>query len=801
MEKLTTRPNPLASFEEKLSDEYGLKIAKTISGEWFNGGMLGPGSMYSKRREYVRNKRLFVRGEYDADYFKNHFAKYDSDLDYINLDWTQINWAEKFSRIVSNGISDEHYKLKVTSIDALSKVKRKKKEDYYKSYIANKELLKKFKEILNLDMFPKGDMPDDDEGIDLFLEVKDRPKIEISEEILIRYIKESNDWNVLHSQWRKDFVDIGMAVARVWIDKNDGVKIDYVDPEFYIHSPVKSPNFKDKYYDGYVEQITLSDLKRESGFDEKTLREIAKVYSGRYNNYHYVGMDYTKCDMDNIIDYKIDVLRFAWKTSKSIKYKFKKRNGKVVKATPKDENYVVSSGDDFKGMEKVLDTWLEGSYVIGTNFIYNYDESENLFNDIMNKSVSSFIAFAYDMYEGRLRSFTDNIEAPARQLQKIHLKIQHLISELKPDIIEIDLDMLAHLDDGKGGSKRAVWQTALELMGAKGVVFKKRIDIGEEGGVKDESAVKTYPHQQGSALEKLLGAWAHYYNLIRESTGVNPARDGSMPSNALVGVNQMAQLASNTVTKNIVESAVLFDKKICEVISTRVHTIFNYKDGKELQELYSGIISKQLIDAVEILKDRHLHEFGFIFEMAPTEEELVEFNKRLDMAVQEGFIDVDIVTEASNIAKSNVKMALRYLMYMRKKRRKEQMEEQMMLSQNKSENDAMAARTKVEAETMAYQEKKKVDLWFEQQKAEIEIMKKQALNEIDLPVKEREFREKAYLKQLEGDSIMNKEKYREDRKDERLNKQSTQQSKLIEQRQLNTPPVDFEERFNQDLVS
>ena len=48
------------------------------------------------------------------------------------------------------------------------------------------------------------------------------------------------------------------------------------------------------------------------------------------------------------------------------------------------------------------------------------------------------------------------------------------------------------------------------------------------------------------------------------------------------------------------------------------------------------------------------------------------------------------------------------------------------------------------------------------------------------------------LKQVESDVIKNKEKYKEDRKDDRTKIQASQQSELIEQRKNNTPPKDFE---------
>ena len=73
-------------------------------------------------------------------------------------------------------------------------------------------------------------------------------------------------------------VDVGLIVARVYTDKNDGVKVSYVDSENYIHSKVTRNDFADKYYEGVVDTITLSDLRRESCFDDETLRKIAKSY-------------------------------------------------------------------------------------------------------------------------------------------------------------------------------------------------------------------------------------------------------------------------------------------------------------------------------------------------------------------------------------------------------------------------------------------------------------------------------------------------------------------------------------------
>jgi len=56
----------------------------------------------------------------------------------------------------------------------------------------------------------------------------------------------------------------------------------------------------------------------------------------------------------------------------------------------------------------------------------------------------------------------------------------------------------------------------------------------------------------------------------------------------------------------------------------------------------------------------------------------------------------------------------------------------------------------------------------------------------------KEFEYDTKLKQMEVDAQKQKEKQIEDRKDKRTELQATQQSKMIQQRQDDLPPTDFD---------
>ncbi|MVX36217.1 hypothetical protein [Myroides sp. LoEW2-1] len=788
-DKILKQIDPFAPFDIKKSNGYGLDIAKFISSQWFNGGVIHNGSKceFITRRSYITNKRKFVRGEKDVTQFKKLLSKSKGDLKYLNIDFRYINIARKFCNIVINGMSPENYMLDIRSTDKITLKLKEEKMNGYRKYMSSRSLLQGAVKELGIDLMPDSFVPEDEEELELFTAIKDRPKIEIAEELLIDWILKTNDWAQVDADLRADLVNCGIMISRVYIDKNDGVKLKYIDPANYIHSLVKKNNFDDKFYEGVVETITIDDLIRESNIEIEDAKKIAGCYNFRWEE----GQDYTY-NYDRLVAHKVDVLRFAWKTIKEIKYKQKIRKGEVVKLSKRSDQFVAPDRSDTGELSNTFDTWFEGNYVIGSEYIYGWRECENLYDDIMNKAMSPFLTHALDIQNNTLHAFTDEIEVIADGMQLTALKIKHLLSELKPDVIELDIDLLAELPT-LGGTKREAWEEALDLFQAKGIALKKRINMGDDGGIKEGNAVSAHPFQQGQAITILLNSWANDYNLIRENTGINPAVDGSLPSNALVGVSEMNRLAGNKATKNIVDTWIRFRTKLSELISTRIQSIYNYSEAHKVRKLYNNIISKHLNDHLSILKNRHLHEFGFTFNIYSSAEAMQEFKEDLGIALQEGLISVEEKTESMNIFKTNPKLAKQYLAYRRRKNMQIKAEENERMLQIKSQNDAMAAQAKVQSETEAYQFKKQIDLQFESQLSQIRLMEQEGLNQINSPKEDKKFQQDVYLAQIAAKGKENLEAYKENRKDDRTKKQASQQSELIQQRHNNTGPIDFED--------
>jgi hypothetical protein len=789
-------PDPLASESEKKSDAYGLKMAVSIQQEWFINGKLDDSSLFMQRHNWIREMRLYNRAEQDIEQYKNILASNKQQLQLMAMQWNPINIAEKFTNVARSGISDEQYRLDVRSADKFSLIEKQNKRKEHIKNMHSKEMLERVLEKQGIDLRPQGFVPEDMEEMELYNEIKDRPKHEIAEEILINHVKEVNGWDQIKEDTDKDLVESDLQVARIWTDPYDGIKMEYVDIESYGHSYVERKDFSDAYYHFVIDTVTINQIKNESNYDDKTLREIAKSYKAE-NNYAK-DLDFDRCDLDKILEFKVYVMRFCYKSDKKAIYKkYLDKKNRTKKVAERDENYQPPEGAENAKLERGMDTWYEGSYIVGSNkYIYNYQECENLLVDELDRAMPPFIAQSSNIYRNKLRSFLSNIIPMCDDLQLITYKIKHLVNKLRPDMQVVNLDALAEINlDVRGETKQANWRTALDIMNVEGILFEKTVDAGEEG-IERKQAARPGGQQQGSALQNILNVWATQYNWIRETTGINPAMDGSIAADSLVGTNEIMQLAGNKSTRHLVKAATLFDKRICETISSRVKQIYTHKEASRLQKMYERAVGKYNLDALESMANRNIHDFAMSVEFVPSRQEMDQLREDLNIAMKEGFIDISEKARIMDAAKSNIKKAYQYMGYVRRRKIKERMKETEFNNKVQAQNNIAAAQAKAQAEIESYKNKKQIDLIYESNSSVIKL--KELAEELNIkePIEQQRFKEDVYLEQIKTMATINLTKYKEDAKDERQDEANTQQSQLIHQRQADTGPLNFKKSFD-----
>ena len=173
----------------------------------------------------------------------------------------------------------------------------------------------------------------------------------------------------------------------------------------------------------------------------------------------------------------------------------------------------------------------------------------------------------------------------------------------------------------------------------------------------------------------------------------------------------------------------------------RVADILEYAD---FRDEFINQIGKYNINILNAIKDLYIYDFGIFIEVAPDEEERAQLEQNIQMALSKGDINLEDAIDIREI--KNLKLANQLLKLKRKS--KQEREEKLMAQQQ-----AMQAQAQQQSQQMAGQ---------------------MAMQQLQM-----ETQSKMQLKQAEIAFEIEKMK-------------NTEQSKLINQRKNNLPPLTFE---------
>jgi acetyl/propionyl-CoA carboxylase alpha subunit len=299
----------------------------------------------------------------------------------------------------------------------------------------------------------------------------------------------------------------------------------------------------------------------------------------------------------------------------------------------------------------------------------------------------------------------------------------------------------------------------------------------------------------GNKINALIGNYNYYLQLIRDTTGLNEARDGSTPDpNALVGVQKLAAANSNTATRHILNAGLFLTTEVAEQLSLRISDIIEYSPTKEA---FIHAIGVHNVATLEELSNLHLYDFGIFIELMPDEEEKAKLENNIQVALQQQTIDLEDAIDLREV--KNVKLANQLLKIRRKKKiqRDQQLQQQNM--QMQSQTNQQAAQAAAQAEIQKNQANAQTESQLEQIKAQLEQQKMAQEVQYKKELMQLEFEMNLQLKNLEVEGMKSREKIKEDRKDERTRIQATQQSELIAQRKGDNPPKKFESSGNDIL--
>jgi hypothetical protein len=781
-------PSQFVSDAEKATDEFGLQIGQAIQYEWFkkDGQQC---RFYSQWRDF--NKlRLYARGEQSVAKYKNELA-IDGDLSYLNLDWTPVPVIPKFVDIVVNGMSDRLFKVKAYAQDALSQAKRSKYQDMVEGQMVAKDTLNIIKDKTGANPFiiDPEELPNTDEELSLYMQLNYKPAIEIAEEEAINTLLEENHYEDIRKRCDYDLATLGVSMAKHNFLKGAGVEVEYVDPANVVYSYTEDPYFKDCFYWGEIKVLPIVELlKIDPSLTREDLEEIGK-YSQSWYNYYNVAQYY-----ENDIFYRdtVTVMYFNYKTTKKMVYKKKILETGGSKVLEKDDTFnppqeMMDEGR-FERFEKTIDVWYDGVMVMGTNILLKWELAHNMVRPKSSSqhALPNYVAVAPRMYKGVIESLVRRMIPFADLIQITHLKLQQVISKVVPDGVYIDADGLNEVDLGTGQAYNP--EDALRMYFQTGSVIGRSYT---QDGDFNQGKVPIKELQSSSGASKtqmLLTNYNHYLNMIRTVTGLNEARDASTPDpNSLVGLQKLAALNSNTATRHILDGSLYIFRSLSEALTYRVADILEYSDFKDD---FVNKIGKYNVSILGDISDLYIYDFGIFIEVSPDEEEQAQLEQNIQMALQKQDINLEDAIDIREL--KNIKLANQLLKVKRVQKEEKEIKKQKELQQNQAQlnmqSQQMAAQTAMEKQQVEIQGKmqlKQAEVAFEIEKLKNEAQLKRELMQT-------EFDFNMQLRDISENALQSRETQREDAKSQRISQQNTQQSKLIDQRKNNLPPMKFE---------
>jgi hypothetical protein len=772
-------PSQVVPEAEKKTLEYGLAVGQAIEYEWFRGGRINSGKWNTGYANFNR-LRLYARGEQPVQKYKDELS-INGDMSYLNLDWKPVPIIPKFVDIVSNGIAEKKFTIKAFAQDPFSRQERTKYAQRISDDIALKESAQALQastgiNILNTDK--PNELPRNQEELGVHMQLDYKQSIEIAEEEALSSVLAFNKYDLINKRIVEDIVTIGIAAVKTEFNKAEGIVVEYVDPANLVHSYTNDPNFEDIWYVGEIKSLTIPEIKKQFPYITDEELETMVKYPGRQG---YI----SNPNMDNDL---VQLLYFEYKTYVDQVFKIKRTDQGLEKTLQKEDFFNPPPSDNFERVSRSIEVLYSGVKVMGAPQMLEWKLAENMTRPTANitKVNMNYNIVAPHMYQGRIDSLVGRITSFADMIQLTSLKLQQVIQRMVPDGVFVDVDGLAEVDLGNGTNYNP--QEALNMYFQTGSIVGRSLT---QDGDPNRGKVPIQELQSSSAngkIASLINTYQYYLQMIRDVTGLNEARDGSMPDrDALVGLQKMAANASNIATKHILNGSLYLNLRTCENISLRIADMLDFPLTNESLVNNLNVFNVASLDEVKKL---NLFEFGLFLELEPEEEEKAMLEQNIQMALQQNQIFLEDAIDIREIR--NISLANQVLKYKRIKKQEADQADQQAQIQAQGQAQQQASEAAAMQEVQKQEALAQTEIQIEQAKSQFEIQRMQSEAEIKRQLMAEQHQYDLQLAQIQMQAKKQKEGEIEDRKDKRTKIQASQQSQMIDQRQNDLLPTDFE---------
>ena len=637
------------------------------------GYFSGSGIRLNEIRDYARGKqdtsiyRKLLKIEDDSSEDNNWFA----------LDYSPLPIAAKFRRQALGLLRDYDYAIEAKVVDNLSTEETDKYLEKVKSAVRIKEIAKKVAPELAEDETLKVDsnQPSTMDEFEIWQKHSYKHRLAYEIETAVSHVFQTNKIQDLRARWKTDLFDWGVAIAKEYVEDGE-VRIRHVDPRRFIISYCDHNTFSDAIYAGEITTVPISKLRDMAGgeFDEDEYKAIAQAtnpekFRDLHNRRSPVGYFYD--------DLKVDVLDLELITTDYLTYKesTNKRGNKVIAKSGYKEAMNPKQGAKYS--TKTRSRVYKIKWIIGTNFAFDSElcaHQKRRTGDPYKVSLS-YHAVAYDMDNMRVIGIAETLRPIIDSLQINWLRIQQTLISARPKGFAINAGALEDVPIANGGMDMRP-EDLIRFFVKHGILVYRQENIA--GVPVNGIPITEMMNGVDPSIQIYWSNVVQAINLIRDSIGLNQITDGSsINPKMLTTPTQMAGAATNNALSGIIES----DEKL--LLSLAEGAIMRVQSMLMAGNVYALALGEETARIIKLSKDLSIREFGISLSKRPTEEEkkiLIEEAKALFGADLVDMSDILFIKNISNMKAAEAVLSLRI-----EKKKREKMEQSMMMQQQNAE--------------------------------------------------------------------------------------------------------------------
>jgi hypothetical protein len=595
----TGRPSHLIDPRKKDKD-WILQTVKSIESDFKK---YSPNLFFNNRLTYT-NTINAIQGIQSFNKYLNlsdQNVSHNSDLTSLNINRGPLQLLSKYFRHLLGKLNDVEFDITIKPNNGLAR----KEEDEYKTLLQTFMYLNKILEANNVQGIEQFfgqqgfEIPDNNEEIEIQMQMSKPSQLAMFLKRALREINYLDKNDQKFSEADYNLVAFGCAAIETVINQNGVPTKSVVDPRDLLVGFSTTEDGRDVSEIGKYRMATINDIRQEDkrgDLSPEDLKAIESFCMGKYGNDHYLTSQSVFGNYDNLYSkYRCLVVDlYFYSYDEEVKVSKKDKNGNL-RVQPKHFGYY--SGEDpaftpetFKKNhpDKTLyrtctQNIYKASWVVGTNFIWNYGLVENIARpstDIFRAELPISLICPL-IKNGRTVSVIEEMIAVAERANRFWVKMEESLAVARPN--GFILDVPAFMAAASGLAELGYTTEQLMKMAIEQNILL--VDHKAMGGVS--AGAKPFTELYGG-----LGPdFAQYYEglrgcieLLQEISGFSGAATGTPDKYTGKKVAELAVSSADYSIKHLFRAKKTLYENVMKTSSRLLLDSITYGDSEVLRE-------------------------------------------------------------------------------------------------------------------------------------------------------------------------------------------------------------------------